>query len=250
MTYLLRHCYIWLVFVPLLTVSTVWFGTLCMILAPFIGSRAAGRLTAVPWSRFGMWLSRTEVDVQGREHILPGQSYVVVANHLSLYDIWVLYGWLDLDIRWVAKKEVRYIPIVGTACIALGHVFVDRANHERAIASLNAAKSRITQGTSVIFFPEGTRSRSGELQAFKKGAFRMAVELSLPILPVTLRGTREILPSDTSDLTPGRDVKMIIHPPIPVSSVENHDLDRLAGLSRTAILSGLDTPPEGLAQTA
>lgn len=250
MKHLLQRLYTWLVFIPLLTVATVGFGVLCLMLAPFIGSRAAGRITAVPWSRFGMWLSRVDVEVIGGEHILPEQSYVVVANHLSLYDIWVLYGWLDLDIRWVAKKEVLYIPIVGIACVALGHVFVDRSNHERAVASLNAAKSRIRNGTSVVFFPEGTRSRSGILQPFKKGAFRMAAELRLPILPVTLVGTREILPSDTSDLTPGRNVKMVIHAPIPVGTADDADLDRLAALSRESILRGLELPDTGVAQTA
>lgn len=237
-----QHLHTWLVFIPLVALSTVFFGSMCLLLAPFMSPRRVAQWTAVPWSRFGLWLSRIKVEVRGREYVAPGQSYIVVANHLSLYDIWVLYGWLGMDIRWVAKKEVRYIPIIGIACVALGHVFVDRSDPVRAAASLEKAKRRICNGTSIIFFPEGTRSRNGELQQFKKGAFRMAHELLLPVLPVSIRGTREILPSDTSDLTPGREVTVVIHAPIPVTDQDKPEVDHLLSLSRSAIAAGLEGP--------
>src|SRR5699024_1735712 len=129
-----------------------------------------GRLTAVPWSRLGLLLSGVHVVIHGREHVRPGQSYVVIANHLSQFDIWVLYGYLGIDFRWVMKQEIRRIPIIGYCCSRLGHVFIDRRDHSGAIATLEQAKHQLANGTSILFFPEGTRSRSGELQAFKKGA--------------------------------------------------------------------------------
>ncbi|MDF1781984.1 MAG: lysophospholipid acyltransferase family protein [Alcanivoracaceae bacterium] len=218
--------------------ETVFFGVLCLLLAPFISARRVGFSTAIPWAKLGLMFSWVTVKVHGHEHIDPKQSYIVVANHLSLFDIWVLYGWLNMDLRWVAKKEVRYIPIIGICCVALGHIFVDRRDNNKARASLDKARHRIVRGTSILFFPEGTRSRSGALQPFKKGAFHMAKQLSLPILPVSIVGTREILPSDTSRFTPGRTVTLVIHPPI---SQAERDVDSVIKLSHDAIAAGITT---------
>ncbi len=238
---LLYLLYTWLVFIPLFVLDTVFFGLLCLVLAPFLSARRVGFSTAVPWARMGLLFSWVRVRVHGFEHINPRQSYVVVANHLSLFDIWVLYGHLNMDLRWVAKKEVFYIPIIGICCVALGHVFVDRSNHRRAMASLEKARQRIVRGTNILFFPEGTRSRSGQMRPFKKGAFHLARDLQLPVLPVSIIGTREILPSDTARLTPGREVTIVIHAPI---SANDHDADALAALSFNAIGSALPMASE------
>jgi 1-acyl-sn-glycerol-3-phosphate acyltransferase len=139
------------------------------------------------------------VNVTGGENIDPQQSYVVVANHQSLYDVFVLYGFLGIDFKWVMKQEMRSVP---------------------------AAESKISNGTSVVFFPEGTRSRDGALRQFKKGAFRFALDLNLPILPVTIVGTREILPSDSLDLLPGK-ARLIIDEPIRVDDLDGKDIPRL-----------------------
>lgn len=228
--------YIWIFFVPLTMGSTVFFATLCLLLAPVLGPRRTSRLTAVPWARLGLLLSGIRVERQGLDRIAPGQSYVIVANHLSYIDIWVLYGYLDLDIRWVAKQELRRIPVVGRACVALGHVFIDRSNHDRAMASLDAAKRQIVDGTSIIFFPEGTRSYNGDVQNFRKGAFRMACDLGLPVLAVTLSGTRQCLPRGSPVLRPGR-VRLRVHPPIPV---DDREPGELAQASRRLMVSSLD----------
>lgn len=237
---LLYLLYTWLVFMPLLVAETLFFGMLCLLLAPFLPARTVGACTAVPWSRLGLIFSWAKVRVHGVEHIDRRQSYVVVANHLSLFDIWVLYGHLGIDLRWVAKKEVLYIPVVGLCCVALGHIFIDRGNHQSALTSLAKARERIIRGTSILFFPEGTRSRSGALNTFKKGAFHMAKDLEVPVLPVTITGTHEILPSDTARLTPGREITIVIHAPI---STEERDAEALRSLSHHAIASGLPLAP-------
>lgn len=231
--------YIWTIVGPVMLVATLAFGLLCLLLAPVLGPRRTGQLTAVPWARLGLLLSGVRVNTDGHEQVIPGQSYVVVANHLSLVDIWVLYGYLGLDIRWVAKQELRQVPVIGVACVALGHVFIDRSNHERAVATLESAKRRITGGTSIIFFPEGTRSRSGELQPFKKGAFRMARDMELPVLPVTLSGTRDILAPGSMRARHGS-VQLRIHAPLPVA---DQSVDALMAQSRRAIQNGLDAQP-------
>ena len=232
--------YFWLLFIPVLVLLTLSLGIICLCIAPVVGPRAAGRLTAVPWARFGLLASGVNVRIIGREHVDPRQSYVIVANHLSHYDIWVLYGCLGIDIRWVAKMEVRSIPVVGIACVALGHVFIDRSNRKQAIESLEQAKAQIVRGTSIIFFPEGTRSRTGELRPFKKGAFRMAADLQLPVLPITLEGTFEVLRPGTPWVNPG-EVVVTIHPPIPAPDATDQALADLEQRSRAAIASALQT---------
>ncbi|MCP3997595.1 MAG: 1-acyl-sn-glycerol-3-phosphate acyltransferase, partial [bacterium] len=185
------------------------------------------------------FLTPMRVTVAGRERIDPEQSYVIVANHQSPYDIYVLYGWLGIDFKWVLKQELRKVPGLGIGCEKLGHIYVDRSNSHAAIRSINEARERITRGTSVIFFAEGTFGNGRELLAFKKGAFRMALDLGLPILPVTIVGTREILPGGSWDLFPGR-AKLIVHEPMEITGHEPGKLRPLIQEVRAVVQSGLD----------
>ena len=228
--------YSWFLFAPLMLAATVLFGLLCFLLMPFLGPRRVARLTAVPWSRLGLMLSGVHVRLHGTEHLDPQQSYVIVANHLSQYDIWVLYGHLDKDFRWVMKQELRKMPVIGFSCALLGHIFVDRRNSQAAINSLKAAKARLVDGTSILFFPEGTRSRDGKLRPFKKGAFRMAQELGLPLLPVTLTGTREVLPPDSLHMQPGP-VALTVHAPVTVEGNDEAAMEAALERCRSAIAS-------------
>ncbi len=231
--------YKWLIFIPVLGVSTFVCGMSVVALVWFVRPRTLARIFARSWARINSWFTPMFVRVEGRHHIDPNQSYVIVSNHQSQYDIFVLYGWLDIDFKWVMKQELRNIPVIGVACDKLGHIYVDRSNREAAMASIAAAKSRITDGTSVLFFPEGTRSRDGQLKNFKKGAFHFAVDLQLPVLPITINGTRQILPSDTLDLFPGR-ATMTIHAPIGIEDCQRDNIGELAALVRERIASGLD----------
>ncbi|NQY84438.1 MAG: 1-acyl-sn-glycerol-3-phosphate acyltransferase [Alcanivorax sp.] len=228
--------YSWFIFVPLMLLATVVAGAVCQCLVPFLGPRRVARLSAVPWARLGLLLSGVQVRVHGLENVDPSRSYVIVANHLSQYDIWVLYGHLEQDFRWVMKQELRRVPVIGVCCAMLGHVFIDRRDRASALASLEQAKQRLTGGTSILFFPEGTRSRSGELRPFKKGAFRMAQDLDLPILPVTIIGTREILPADSLRMHPGT-VDLTVHAPVAVTGKDDAAVEDAMARSRAAIAS-------------
>jgi len=235
---ILYQPYKWLIFAPYLAVSTLFFGSLTVVLAVVTNPRITSFVCGTIWARLNGYLTPICVKVTGRDHIDPAQSYVIVANHQSQYDIFVLYGWLGIDFKWVMKQELRKVPGIGIGCEKVGHIFIDRSNHEKALASLRAAKEKIVNGTSVIFFPEGTRSRNGSLKTFKKGAFKMAVDLRLPVLPITIIGTRDILPSDSIDLFPGR-VRMIIHSPIDIAGYTDDNLDELVDRARGVIESGL-----------
>ena len=235
---ILYQPYKWLIFAPYLAVSTLFFGSLTMVLAVVTNPRITSFICGTIWARLNGYLTPIRVKVTGRENIDQTQSYVIVANHQSQYDIFVLYGWLGIDFKWVMKQELRKVPGIGIGCEKVGHIFIDRSNHEKALASLRAAKEKIVNGTSVIFFPEGTRSRDGSLGVFKKGAFKMAVDLRLPILPITIVGTRDILPTDSVDLFPGR-ARMIIHKPIDTGGYKDDNLDELVDRARGIIGSGL-----------
>lgn len=230
--------YKYLVVVPMLGLSTAFFASVAVAMLFFAKPPTVARWTGVPWARLMAWITPMRVSVEGRENLDPSQSYVLVSNHQSQYDIFVLYGWIGVDFKWVMKKELRTVPGIGVACHRLGHIFIDRSNHAAAVATLEDAKRKIVGGTSVIFFPEGTRSRTGELKGFKKGAFRMAVDLGLPVLPVTVIGTRNVLPAGTSDLMPGS-ARLIFHPPVVVDGLEKKDCQKLMDEVRAVIDSGL-----------
>lgn len=193
----------------------------------------------VAWARFNSAITPMPVQVIGREKIDRQQSYVIVGNHQSLFDIFVIYGWMPVDFIWVMKAELRNSPFIGYFCDKIGHVFVDRANQEAALASINSVKERITNGTSIMFFPEGTWSNDGKLLNFKKGAFRLAVDLRLPVLPVTIINTRNILPGDSLGLFPGW-AKLIIHDPIRIEDYDKSNIDDLVIKAKDAVQKGLD----------
>ena len=234
----LYQIYKYLVFYPLLVFSTISMGIMASLFAILVSARV-GTVFGVIWSRFNSLVTPMFVKVIGKDKIEKKQSYVIVANHQSQYDIFVIYGWLPIDFRWVMKIQLRQVPFLGYACYKLGHVYIDRSNPEAAIRSINAAKDRIKNGTSIMFFPEGHRSEDGKLIEFKKGAFAFALDIGLPILPITITGTREVLPSNSTDLFPGR-AAMIIHDPIDTAGYSVNNMQELMDRAKASIQKGLD----------
>lgn len=210
---ILYQPYKWLFFFPFLFVNTILFGILAVIVSTIFNQKVGSYIGGVIWSRLNSFLTPMFAKVEGRNNVNPKQSYVVVSNHQSVYDIFLIYGWLGIDIKWIMKKELRKIPGVGFGSEKVGHIFIDRSNNKKALESINEAKRKLVNGTSVVIFPEGTRSETGELGPFKRGAFKIAYDLNLPILPITVINTKNILPTNTLNIMPGR-VKMVIHEPI------------------------------------
>ncbi len=227
------------IFVPFLGLFTAIFGVSAMLLSFTIGERIAS-LSGVIWAKVLGWTTPIFVTIKGKENIDKKQSYVIVSNHQSQYDIFLLYGWVGIDFKWVMKQELRKVPILGLACDKVGHIFIDRSNTDVAFKSINAAKKKITGGTSVLFFPEGVRSKDGNLLDFKKGAFRMALDLELPILPITINNTHNILPAGTMNLFPGK-ANMIIHPAIDTKGYHDENITELMNKVRDKISSKLTT---------
>lgn len=234
---ILYQPYKWFFFVPFLFINTLVFGVLAVILSNLINQKTGSYVGGALWSRVNACFTPMLVQVTGLENIKKGTSYVVTPNHQSYYDIFALYGWLPLDLKFVMKKELEKVPGLGFGSKSVGHIFLDRRNAISAAKTIAAARDKLVNGTSVIMFPEGTRSSSGIPGRFKKGAFVLATDLRLPILPVTILGTQNILPNNSLNLLPGR-VKIIIHPAIEASG-DNRNIDQLMSATRQAIVSAL-----------
>ncbi len=235
--------WMWLVYVPTAVLATLLGALIAIPLAILVSPRLANLHVAVNWGRILTRMVPVKVELEGLEQIDPNRSYVVVANHQSQIDIPVVYGYSGLDLRWVAKAEVGRIPFLAAGCRAIGHIFIDRSNPEQARQAINRAVERLEPGTGLMFFPEGTRSRSGELQSFKKGAFRVAVDQQLPVLPVSVTGTREVLPADTLRLRPGR-VKVRFHDPVATEGMGVEQVGELRRRVHGIIESGLASARE------
>ena len=230
--------YKWLFILPLLITTTFLCGILAIITSLLLTPRTGG-IFAVLWARINSFFTPMTVTVIGAENIKAGTSYVITSNHQSMYDIYVLYGWLGVDFKWVMKKELEQVPVLGLACKVLGHIYIDRSDSKSAVETIKAAKAKIVNGTSVLFFPEGTRSGDGKMKPFKKGAFKMATDLKIPVLPVTINGTRNILPKGSLDLMPGG-VTMIIHRPISAEGYHEKNMHELMERTRMVINASLD----------
>jgi 1-acyl-sn-glycerol-3-phosphate acyltransferase len=238
--YILYQPYKWLIFAPFLICNTLFFGVLAVVVSSLINQRIGSYFGGVIWSRVNSFFTPMIVSVTGRENIQKGSSYVIISNHRSYYDIFLIYGWLGIDIKWIMKKELAKIPGIGFGSKKVGHIFLDRSNSRIALESLNEAKRKLIGGTSVVIFPEGTRSSSPQVGTFKRGAFKLAMDLGLPILPVTLKGTERILPPGTLNLFPGK-VHMIIHKPIDIRKYSEENMQELILHAKNIITSGLNS---------
>lgn len=173
------------------------------------------------WARTILWASGCDVVVHGAENVRPGEPQVVVANHVSWFDVFAIASVVEGPYHFVAKKELERIPVFGAAWKACGHISIDRSNRERAIASLERAGEQIRrEGSAVVIFPEGTRSRSGRLQPFKKGAFQLARTSGVPIVPTVVTGSFQIMPPGSWTVRPNT-IHVHFLPAIPAASVDS-----------------------------
>ncbi len=240
MIQILYRIYFWLFVVPvflvltLLTAVTTIVG--CLLGSERIFSYYPGKI----WSCLTCWLALCPVKVRGREHIDRKRSYVFVSNHQGAFDIFLIYGFLGVPIKWVMKAGIGKIPFVGTACRAAGFIFVDNRTAKSAARSVREAERCLKKGASIVVFPEGSRSKTGQMGRFKKGAYQMAVDQRLPIVPITLNGPFDVLPIGSLNVHP-RKMEMIIHEPISTdeSDTSHKGLQEIADQTRSIITSGL-----------
>ncbi len=189
---------------------------------PTVIDAFAGRVTMEECdSRLAWWADEVakntayDLEVRGRENLgAKGEAFLVMSNHQSLYDVPVLFYVLGANLRMITKSELFNVPVFGPAMKHAGFISIDRTNRQRALQSLEIAKQKIEKGLNVWIAPEGTRSKTGALLPFKKGGFALALDAGLRILPITLDGTRNILPAKGTRSRAHASVRVTIHPPL------------------------------------
>ena len=214
--------------------TTIFFGSIAIIVSFFTRTGNPVHTIARIWAQSIMIFSRVPVRVTGLSNIEPDKSYVYMANHQSNFDIPVLLGYLPVQFRWLAKAELFRIPVFGRAMLGAGYVKIDRFNQKSAFESISTAARRLRDGASVMIFPEGTRSRDGSIQKFKKGGFVMAIQSGVPIIPVILRGTWPIMAKSSLRINRG-DVEMEIAEPIDTTGYSMETKEELMDRIREVI---------------
>ncbi len=198
------------------------------------------------WARTLIRWAGARVQVEGLEKVDWDRPMVVVANHQSWFDVFALTANLPANFRFVAKEELSRIPVFGRAWTECGHVSVNRSDRSQAIASLERAAGRIRdESLAVIFFPEGTRSRDGRLRAFKKGAFVLAIQTGVPVIPVGISGSRAVMPKGSFRIRPGL-IHIRVGDPIPTRELRHAQRHDLLDRARQAV-AGLMEDPDALA---
>ncbi len=191
------------------------------------------------WAHQAFHLADGRVEVKGLEdHVDPERSYLLMSNHQSAYDIWALFVAFPHTMRMIAKRSTFSLPIMGNAMRVAGFVEIDRRDHDKALAALERAKQAMASGISIWIAPEGTRSDDGKLLPFKSGGFMMALQVGCPILPVSIEGTREILPAKDYRVRKGKTARITFHAPIDPSDYTDRR-DALMNDVRSAIASAL-----------
>ena len=220
-----------LLLITILTTSTV-------IVGGFLGNASfLGYYPPKLWSKLFCVISLVKVEVKGREKIKDNESYIFVANHQGAYDIFLIYGYLNHNFKWVLKHTLRKVPMVGKACEAAKHIFVDRTNPKGIKRTIEEAKNTLKDGMSVVVFPEGTRSSDGKIKKFKRGAFQLAVDLNMPVVPMTINGSYKILSKSSFFVNPGK-LTLTIHEPI-MPPAEGFDMDTIVEESYQKVASAL-----------
>ena len=233
---------IYVVRYALVALYTVIWGIPAVLIAPFSGEAIVfiGR----NWIRWIYATCGIRVEVEGLDNVDPAQPVVFMSNHQSVIDIGAIVLSIPVSWRFVAKKELTYIPFFGWALGLSDQIIIDRSKRERSVKSLQAAAGRIRDGINVIVFPEGSRSPDGQLTEFKSGGFHLAIEAGVPILPVTVSGSMAITPKRSLRIESGT-VKVVYGKPIPTEGLEVSARHQLKEVVRTAIAQGFDPELQG-----
>jgi 1-acyl-sn-glycerol-3-phosphate acyltransferase len=238
---ILYKIYFWLIVIPIYGIATILTAVIVSIGCVSGGERFFSYYPGMIWSRLACILTLCPVKIVGREHIQKGKSYVFVSNHQSAFDIFLIYGYLGAPIKWMMKIGLAKIPFVGYACRKAGFIFVDNSSAKAAQKSIVEAEKIIRRGgSSLVVFPEGGRTPDGHLQRFKRGAYKIASEVHLPIVPITLNGPFKVMQMNSFNIFPHR-MEMIIHEAIEpeVNNVEKEQLQQLTDNTRNTIFSSL-----------
>lgn len=234
---ILYRIYLFCIMMPISLVITILTAVITIIGCTCGGGRWWGYYPEILWSRIILALTLVRVKVHHTCPLDDKTSYVFVANHQSAYDIFTIYGYLGHNFRWMMKQSLRKIPLIGYSCEKSKQIYVDNSSPSAIRHTMEEAEKRLAGGMSIVVFPEGARTHTGKIRRFKKGAYRLAMEFNLPVVPITIDGAFDVLPR-FKKLPHWGTITLTIHKPI-IAPAEGHDLQKVMDESFELISSAL-----------
>ncbi|MGZ3536299.1 MAG: lysophospholipid acyltransferase family protein [Thermodesulfobacteriota bacterium] len=227
---MIRTIFVW----SCVVIATLALGVFAFITYPFDRKGKVGHYYARLWGKTALLANRVKVKIEGTEHLNGEGPYIFMSNHQSYYDVFALLGHLPYRFKWLVKKELFSIPFLGWTMAAVGYISVDRGGTRDTVEAMNEAAQKIRDGMSVTIFPEGSRSPDGSIQPFKKGGFTLAIKSKVPIVPIAIDGSRDIMPKDKFTVTSG-EIRILMDRPIETESYSLKDREVLMKRVRETI---------------
>ena len=248
MKYLYR-IYQLLIALPLIAIYTLITSLMVIIGCTLGNGHFWGYYPGKWWAQFIIRILLLPVKVEGRENLVNGQSYVFVANHQGAFDIFLIYGFLSRNFKWMMKRQLRQMPFVGKACESAHHIFVDKRGASKIRETYDRARQTLQGGMSLVVFPEGARSFTGHMGVFKRGAFMLADDIELPVVPLTINGSFDIMPR-TRDMkwVVWHPLRLTIHKPILPIGKGTDNIKYLEEESYKVVMSGLEEQYQGFVE--
>lgn len=245
MKYLYR-IYQLLVALPLVAIATILTAATVIIGCHIGNGHFWGYYPGRIWSRFIVSILLLPVKVEGGENLRKDCSYVFVANHQGAFDIFLIYGFLGRNFKWMMKRQLRNMPFVGKACEAAHHIFVDKRSPAKIRETYENARATLCDGMSLVVFPEGARTFTGHMGVFKRGAFMLADELQLPVVPLTINGSFDIMPR-TKDwhFVTWHPLRLTIHQPVYPVGQGPQNIQAVMRQSYDSVMSALEEKYQG-----
>lgn len=248
MKYLYR-IYQLLIALPLIAIYTLITSLMVTIGCTLGNGHFWGYYPGKWWAQFIIRILLLPVKVEGRENLVKGQSYVFVANHQGAFDIFLIYGFLSRNFKWMMKRQLRQMPFVGKACESAHHIFVDKRGASKIRETYDRARQTLQGGMSLVVFPEGARSFTGHMGVFKRGAFMLADDIELPVVPLTINGSFDIMPR-TRDMkwVVWHPLRLTIHKPILPAGKGTDNIKYLEQESYKVVMGGLEKQYQGFVE--
>ena len=249
MVTLLYRIYQLFIAIPLIVLHTIFTAIIVSLGTTLGNAHFWGFYPGQWWGAFICRILLLPVKVEGRENLKEGQSYVFVSNHQGAFDIFLIYGFLHRNFKWMMKYQLRQIPVVGYTCAKAHHIFVDKRGPKKIKASYDAARETLKDGISLTVFPEGARTFTGHMGVFKRGAFALADELQLPVVPLTINGSFDIMPRMRDmHFANWHPLTLTIHQPIYPVGQGPENIEAIKNQAYDAVMSAIEPKYQGFVE--